>query len=171
MAQVYAGADFPIAQMVKNLPAMQETRVQSLGWEDPLEKGMAIHSTSHREAWRATVSGVTKSWIWLSDSHTQGKPQGHLGMTKIKSVMTVQWKWQIDSKDYIWYSAKKLWTELWNIIQESVIKPSPTGKKKGKMVAWGSLINNWEKKEKQKAKEKRKDIPLWMQISREQEKR
>ena len=32
-----------VAQMVKNLPAMQETRVQSLGWEDPLEKGMATH--------------------------------------------------------------------------------------------------------------------------------
>ena len=30
--------------MVKNLPAMQETQVQSLGWEDPLEKGMATHS-------------------------------------------------------------------------------------------------------------------------------
>ena len=30
--------------MVKNLPAMQETRVQSLGWEDPLEKEMATHS-------------------------------------------------------------------------------------------------------------------------------
>ena len=29
--------------MVKNLPAMQETQVQSLGWEDPLEKGMATH--------------------------------------------------------------------------------------------------------------------------------
>ena len=33
-----------VAQMVKNLPAMQETWVQSLGQEDPLEKGMAIHS-------------------------------------------------------------------------------------------------------------------------------
>ena len=32
-----------IAQLVKNLPAMQETPVQSLGWEDPLEKGIAIH--------------------------------------------------------------------------------------------------------------------------------
>ena len=32
------------AQMVKNLPAMQETWVRSLGWEDPLEKGMATHS-------------------------------------------------------------------------------------------------------------------------------
>ena len=34
-----------MAQMVKNLPAMQETQVQSLGQEDPLEKEMAIHST------------------------------------------------------------------------------------------------------------------------------
>ena len=33
-----------MAQMVKNLPAMQETRVLSLGWEDPLEKEMATHS-------------------------------------------------------------------------------------------------------------------------------
>ena len=33
-----------MAQMVKNLPGFQETRVQSLGWEDPLEKGMATHS-------------------------------------------------------------------------------------------------------------------------------
>ena len=34
-----------VAQMVKNLPAMWETRVQSLGWDDPLEKGMATHSS------------------------------------------------------------------------------------------------------------------------------
>ena len=32
-----------VAQSVKNLPAVQETQVQSLGWEDPLEKGMATH--------------------------------------------------------------------------------------------------------------------------------
>ena len=36
--------------MVKNSPAMQETQVQSLGWEDPLEKGMATHSSIL--AWR-----------------------------------------------------------------------------------------------------------------------
>ena len=34
-----------VAQTVKNLPAMQETRIQSLGGEDPLEKGMATHSS------------------------------------------------------------------------------------------------------------------------------
>ena len=35
-----------VAQMVKRLPAMLETQVRSLGWEDPLEKEMAIHSSS-----------------------------------------------------------------------------------------------------------------------------
>ena len=39
-----------VAQMVKNLPAMQETWVQSLGWEDLLEKGMVTHSSIL--AWR-----------------------------------------------------------------------------------------------------------------------
>ena len=39
-----------VAQMLKNPPAMQETWVQSLGWEDPLEKGMATHSSIL--AWR-----------------------------------------------------------------------------------------------------------------------
>ena len=34
-----------VAHSVKNLPAVQETRVQSLGWEDPLEKEMATHSS------------------------------------------------------------------------------------------------------------------------------
>ena len=33
-----------MTQMIKNLPAMQEIRVQSMSWEDPLEKGMAMHS-------------------------------------------------------------------------------------------------------------------------------
>ena len=35
-----------VAQMVKRLPTMQETRVRSLGWEDPLEKEMATHSST-----------------------------------------------------------------------------------------------------------------------------
>ena len=39
-----------MAQIVKNLPAMQETWVQSLGWEDPLEEGVAAHASI--PAWR-----------------------------------------------------------------------------------------------------------------------
>ena len=40
----------PVAQLVQNLPAMRETWVQSLGWEDPLEKGNATHASIL--AWR-----------------------------------------------------------------------------------------------------------------------
>ena len=43
LGKVYMG--FLIAQLIKNLPAMWETWVQSLGWEDPLDKGKAIHSS------------------------------------------------------------------------------------------------------------------------------
>ena len=42
-----------MAQTVKNLPAMQETGVQSLGWEDPLEEGMATQSSIL--AWRIPI--------------------------------------------------------------------------------------------------------------------
>ena len=62
-----------VAQMVKNLPAMQENPDQSLDWEDPLEEGMATHSSilawripMDRRAWRATVHGVAKMSELLS---------------------------------------------------------------------------------------------------------
>ena len=57
-----------VAQTVKNLPAVQEIWVQSLGWEDPLEEGMATHSSilawripMDRGALRATVHGIAES--------------------------------------------------------------------------------------------------------------
>ena len=63
-----------MAQMVKNLPAMGKTWVRSLGWEDPLEKEMATHSSvlarripMDRGAWWATVPGVAKSHTRLRD--------------------------------------------------------------------------------------------------------
>ena len=67
-----------VAQMIKNPPAMQETWVRSLGWEDLLEKileeGMATHSSiltwripMDRGTWWATVHGVAKSRTQLSN--------------------------------------------------------------------------------------------------------
>ena len=57
-----------VAQLGKNLPAMRETWVQSLGWEDPMEEGMATHSSilnwrspMDKGAWQATVHEVAKS--------------------------------------------------------------------------------------------------------------
>ena len=71
-----------MAQEVKNLPAIQETQVQSLGREDSLEKGMATHSSilswrisMDRGAWRATIHEVAKSQTRLTkDVHTQTPP-------------------------------------------------------------------------------------------------
>ena len=63
-----------VAHSVKNLPAVQETRLRSLGWEDPLEKEMATHSSilclenlMDTGAWWAAVHGVSKSRARLSD--------------------------------------------------------------------------------------------------------
>ena len=57
--------------MVKSLAAMRETQVRSLGWEDPLEKGMAKYSCLEncmdKGAWQAAVLGVTKNQTQLSD--------------------------------------------------------------------------------------------------------
>ena len=67
-----------MAQLVKNLPAMQETWVRFLGWEDPLQKGKATHSSIL--AWRIPwtiyrVCGVVKSWTRLSDFYFSLSPQ------------------------------------------------------------------------------------------------
>ena len=58
-----------VAQWVKNLPAMQKTQVQSLGWEDPLEEEMATHSSvlarknpMDRGAWQGIVQRIRKNW-------------------------------------------------------------------------------------------------------------
>ena len=62
-----------VGEMVKNLPVMQETQVPSLGWEDPLEKGMATHSSAPvwRIPWTEEPSGfqyfrsqrVSHNWV------------------------------------------------------------------------------------------------------------
>ena len=58
-----------MAQIVKNLPAIRETQIQSLSQEDPLENGMATHSSIF--AWRIpwVVPGVTKSQTPLGNKH------------------------------------------------------------------------------------------------------
>ena len=65
---------FLVAQMVKNPPATRDTWVRSLGWEDPLEEGMATYSSilawripTQGGAWRATVHGISKSGTQMSD--------------------------------------------------------------------------------------------------------
>ena len=74
--QLFCVRSSPGDSVVKNLPAMPETWVRSLGREDPLEKGRTAHSSilaqgnpMDRGAWRAMVHGITKSWTCLSDYH------------------------------------------------------------------------------------------------------
>ena len=59
--------------MVKNLPTMQETQVPSLGWEDPLEKRMAINSSilARRIPWREELGGLQSMGCKESDMTEQ----------------------------------------------------------------------------------------------------
>ena len=58
---------FPGGSAVKNLPVMQETQVQSLGWKDPLEKGMASHSSIL--AWKIPWTGEAGGWGYKRIRH------------------------------------------------------------------------------------------------------
>ena len=61
-----------MAQMVKNLPAMQETQIWSLGQEDPLKKGMATHSIifAWRIPWTEEPSGLqSMGWQRVRNTH------------------------------------------------------------------------------------------------------
>ena len=62
---------FPVTQMVESLPAMQETRVQSLHWEDPLEKEMVTHSSIL--AWKTP---------WMKEPGRLYSPQSHKELDK-----------------------------------------------------------------------------------------
>ena len=73
-----------VAQTVENPPAMQENWVQSLGWQDPLEEGIATYSSvlagripMDRGAWWATVHGVTKGQTRLNTA--QNRLQARFG--------------------------------------------------------------------------------------------
>ena len=86
-------------------------------------------------------------------------------MTQIKSLMILQWKWQIDSKDKSDRVPEELWIKVHDIVQEAMIKTIPK-KKKFKKAKWFPE-EGLQIEEKRKAKEKRKDISIWMQSSEE----
>ena len=130
-----------------------------------------------------TVSkNKTRSWLWLRP----WTPYCQI-LTKLKTVRqttrpfsydlnqirydyTVEVKNRFKGLDLIDRVPEALWTEVHDTVQEALIKTFPKGKKmqKSKMVVWGGLTNSWEKKRKKwKAKEKRKDIPIWIQSFKE----
>ena len=97
-----------MAQTGKDPPAMQETWLPTLGWEDPLEEGMTTHSSilawkisMVRGAWWATVQGVTKSWTqlkWLS-------PAQH----KISKIIFVVCKPSPTQWTWVWVNCGSWW--------------------------------------------------------------
>ena len=100
-----------VVQIVKNLPTMGETWVQSLSWEDPLEEGMAIHSSilawripMDRGAWQAIVHGVAKHQTWLSNQ-AQVTEWVLLPTEKIRDK--VRWGWGNDG-DHTFPAGMKL---------------------------------------------------------------
>ena len=114
---------FLVAQMVKNLPAMQKTWAHSLGREDPLEKEMATHSSvlAWKILWTEESVGLQSMglqyWTWVNDwtlSHT--------------------WVWELDHKEcwapknrYFWIVLKKT---LESPLDSKEIKPiNPKGNK------------------------------------------
>ena len=84
-----------VAEMVKNLPAMQESQVRSLGWEDPLEEGMATHASilAWRIPWTRSLTGYSP---WgckeldmteqLTHMHTQRRESLKEGRTEIGTL-------------------------------------------------------------------------------------
>ena len=74
---------FPGGSEEKNPPAVEETQVPSVCWEDPLEKGMTNHSSfcldnsMDRRAWQATVHGVTNCQTQVSHQHTHTHTHTH----------------------------------------------------------------------------------------------
>ena len=89
----YKDGHFPGGLVIKNLPAVQETWVWSLGWEDPLKKGMAVYPSIL--AWRIgglQSIGVTQSQTWLKwlSSSSSIKMDWHHG-----PFLTLNFQWLI----------------------------------------------------------------------------
>ena len=85
---------FPSGSAMRNLPAMQETLVRSLGEEDPLEEGMTTHSRNSclenlmdRGTWQAVVHRAAKSWIWLKQHSTHASMPPLVSEEMIYSVL------------------------------------------------------------------------------------
>ena len=80
-----------MAQLVKNLPAMRETWVQSLGWEDPLEKGKATHSSIL--AWR--IPWTDSLWGSKAELDATEQLSLHLSLRTWTSLNPLYSHWQL----------------------------------------------------------------------------
>ena len=126
-----------MAQTVKRLPTMWETRFQSLGGEDALEKEMATHSSIL--AWKIPWTGEPGRLQSMGSQRV-----GHVGKTtrpfrydlnQIPYDYTVEVRNRFKGLDLIDRVHEELWTEVRDIVQEAGIKTTPK-KKKCKKAKW-----------------------------------
>ena len=110
--QEHTGAS-PVAQLVKNLPAMQETWLPPLGWEDPLEEGLAIHSSIL--AWiilwteeLGTMWDVWRWWLAVSEQRKYWREMRYLN----SFLVTVTLSWLSVPE------LKSQWREFWLSLSE-----------------------------------------------------
>ena len=94
---------FPSGSMVKNLPAMQETWVQSLCGEDPLEQGLASHSSIlvWRIPWTEESGGLYSSWGWEELDMTEATDHTH--MVRHARCLALYLKYNLCSNDIYCY--------------------------------------------------------------------
>ena len=148
----------------KPLPTTQETTditrwsIPKSDWFYSLQLKMEkLYTVRKKQDQELIVTQIMSHLLQNSDLHwrTWGKPLDHSGMTWIKSLVIIQWKWQTESRDSD-RVPEELWTEVCNIVQETVIKSIPKKKNcnKAKWLSEEALQKRWEKK----GKEKRKDI-------------
>ena len=130
--------------MVKNLPGMWETWVQSLGWEDPLEKGMATHSSilAWRIPWAEEPGGLQSvgsqrvGHDWATNTHT---------IVNLKGVSRCHYKW--DRKWTVYQSLE--WRDLfgsWCFIYKQKKSIAYNGNLKGskdKRIQFTVTLTSW----------------------------
>ena len=124
----------PVAQRLKNLPAMCETQVQSLDWEDPLEKGMATHSSIL--AWRIPLMrSLAGNGPWgckeLSDFEWLTLSFFTVHLMTVLLFLWRRWCWWNHSRELLpgtaglWYKQLISW-EQWSRVAPSFLQPLVT---------------------------------------------
>ena len=110
---------FPVAQIVKNWSAVWETRVPLLGWEDPLEEGMANCSSivawripMDRGAWRAIVHGVAKSWTPLSSRLSVAQHSFQVSLFWEPKHLLSEW---VSCSFWLLSAICDFWTSYWKL--------------------------------------------------------
>ena len=115
-----------VAQMIKNLPAMWETQVQSLGWEDPLEKGMATHPSilAWRIPWTEEPGGLRSVGLqrarhdWATNTFIQYLSWkmsffwNHVWVDEVKRRCTVEVVWRSSHRSTTMYNILPLYRRL-----------------------------------------------------------